>query len=74
LRCPIPDLSLHRKLFFAMILYSCPIAVEPQGKRYYAYSDDLPAVCGLGKSIEKAKKSIPLSSSFPHPVPISYWF
>jgi len=39
-------------------LYSYPITVEREGKRYYAYSDDFPGVYGLGKSIEQAKKSI----------------
>jgi predicted RNase H-like HicB family nuclease len=41
-----------------MTLYSYPITVEREGKRYYAYSDDFPGVYGLGKSIEQAKKSI----------------
>ncbi len=41
-----------------MTLYSYPITVEREGKRYYTYSDDLPGVYGLGKSIEEAKKSI----------------
>jgi predicted RNase H-like HicB family nuclease len=41
-----------------MTLYSYPITAEREGKRYYAYSDDLPGVYGLGKSIEEAKESI----------------
>jgi predicted RNase H-like HicB family nuclease len=41
-----------------MTLYSYPITVEREGKRYYAYSDDFPGIYGLGKSIEQAKKSI----------------
>jgi len=41
-----------------MTLYSYPITVEREGKRYYAYSDDFPGVYGLGKTIEEAKKSI----------------
>ena len=41
-----------------MTLYSYPITVEREGKQYYAYSDDLPGVYGLGKTIEGAKKSI----------------
>lgn len=41
-----------------MTLYSYPITVEREGKRYYAYSEDFPGVYGLGKSIEEAKKSI----------------
>jgi predicted RNase H-like HicB family nuclease len=42
----------------SMTLYSYPITVEREGKRYCAYSDDFPGVYGLGKSIEQAKKSI----------------
>ena len=41
-----------------MTLYSYPITVEREGKRYFAYSDDFPGVYGLGKTIEAAKKSI----------------
>ncbi|HLW80905.1 MAG TPA: type II toxin-antitoxin system HicB family antitoxin [Candidatus Acidoferrales bacterium] len=41
-----------------MTLYSYPITVEREGKRYYAYSEDFPGVYGHGKSIEEAKKSI----------------
>jgi predicted RNase H-like HicB family nuclease len=41
-----------------MNLYSYPITVERERKKYYAYSDDFPGVYGLGKSIEAAKKSI----------------
>ena len=41
-----------------MNLYSYPITVERERKKYYAYSDDFPGVYGLGKSIEEAKKSI----------------
>src|SRR5260370_24355606 len=41
-----------------MTLYSYPITVEREGKRYYAYSEDFPGIYGLGKSIEQAKKSI----------------
>jgi hypothetical protein len=29
-----------------MTLYSYPITVEREGKRYYAYSEDFPAVYG----------------------------
>ena len=41
-----------------MTLYSYPITVEREGKKYYAYSDDFPGVYGLGKTIEEAKSSI----------------
>ena len=41
-----------------MTLYSYPITVEREGKRYFAYSDDFPGVYGLGKTIDAAKKSI----------------
>jgi len=55
---PPPSAPLHDKLDPQMTLYSYPITVEREGKRYYAYSDDFPGVYGLGKSIEQAKKSI----------------
>jgi predicted RNase H-like HicB family nuclease len=41
-----------------MTLYSYPITVEREGKKYFAYSDDFPGVYGLGKTIDAAKKSI----------------
>jgi predicted RNase H-like HicB family nuclease len=41
-----------------MTLYSYPITVEREGKRYYAYSEDFPGVYGLGKSIDEARMSI----------------
>ena len=41
-----------------MTLYSYPVTIERDGKRYYAYSDDFPGVYGLGKTIEEAKRSI----------------
>ena len=41
-----------------MTLYSYPITIEKEGKRYYAYSEDFPGVYGLGKTIEEAKRSI----------------
>ena len=50
--------ALHGRIPLSMTLYSYPITVERDGKRYYAYSDDFPGVYGLGKSIEEAKKSI----------------
>ena len=52
------EANLHGKLDRSMTLYSYPITVEREGKRYYAYSEDFPGVYGLGKSIEQAKKSI----------------
>ena len=41
-----------------MNLYSYPIAIEREGRKYYAYSDDFPGVYGLGKTVEDAKRSI----------------
>ena len=41
-----------------MTLYSYPITIEKEGRKYYAYSDDFPGVYGLGKTIEAAKRSI----------------
>lgn len=41
-----------------LTLYTYPITIEREGKRYYAYSEDLPGVYGLGNTIEAAKKSI----------------
>ena len=53
-----PSVGLHGKLDGKITIYSYPITVEREGKRYYAYSDDFPGVYGLGKSIEQAKRSI----------------
>jgi len=39
-------------------LYTYPITIEREGRRYYAYSEDFPGVYGLGKTIEEAKASI----------------
>lgn len=39
-------------------VYSYPITIEKEGKRYYAYSEDFPGVYGLGKTMEEAKRSI----------------
>ncbi len=39
-------------------IYSYPITIEREGKRYYAYSEDFPGVYGLGGTIEEAKRSI----------------
>ncbi len=41
-----------------MELYTYPITVEREGRKYYAYSEDFPGVYGLGKDIEEAKASI----------------
>jgi len=41
-----------------MTLYTYPITIEGEGKKYYAYSEDFPGVYGLGSSVEAAKKSI----------------
>ena len=41
-----------------MTLYTYPITIEREGKKYYAYSEDFPGVDGLGSSVETAKKSI----------------
>lgn len=41
-----------------MTLYSYPITIEKEGRQYYAYSDDLLGVYGLGKTVEAAKRSI----------------
>ena len=39
-------------------LYTYPITVEREGRKYYAYSEDFPGVYGLGKTIDEAKASI----------------
>ncbi len=41
-----------------MTLYSYPVTIEKEGRRYYAYSEDFPGVYGLGRTIEQAKRSI----------------
>jgi predicted RNase H-like HicB family nuclease len=41
-----------------MTYYAYPIAIEKEDGRYYAYSDDLPGVYGVGGSIEEAKASM----------------
>ena len=41
-----------------MELYTYPIMIEREGRKYYAYSEDFPGVYGLGKTIEEAKLSI----------------
>ncbi len=41
-----------------MEMYTYPITIEPEERKYYAYSEDFPGVYGLGNSIEEAKASI----------------
>ena len=41
-----------------MTHYTYPITIEREKKQYYAYSEDLPGVYGVGASIEEAKSSI----------------
>ncbi len=41
-----------------MKVYSYPVTIEREGKRYYAYSESFPGVYGLGPSVAEAKKSI----------------
>jgi predicted RNase H-like HicB family nuclease len=38
--------------------YTYPISIEKEDGQYYAYSEDLPGVYGLGDSIEEAKTSM----------------
>jgi len=41
-----------------MEMYTYPITVEREGRKYWAYSEDFPGVYGIGDSIEEAKRSI----------------
>ncbi len=41
-----------------MDMYTYPIKVEREGRKYYAYSEDFPVVYRLASTIEKAKGSI----------------
>lgn len=41
-----------------MTHYTYPISIEKEEGQYYAYSEDLPGVYGLGDSIEEAKTSM----------------
>ena len=41
-----------------MTHYTYPISIEKEDRQYYAYSDDLPGVYGLGDSIEEAKTNM----------------
>ena len=41
-----------------MEMYTYPITVEREGRKYWAYSEDFPGVYGLGNSLDEAKASI----------------
>jgi predicted RNase H-like HicB family nuclease len=41
-----------------MTHYTFPISIEREDGQYYAYSEDLPGVYGLGDTIEEAKTSM----------------
>jgi predicted RNase H-like HicB family nuclease len=41
-----------------MEMFTYPITVDREGRKYWAYSEDFPGVYGLGNSIEEAKASI----------------
>ena len=41
-----------------MTYYTYPIIIEKEDGQYYAYSEDLPGVYGLGDSIDSAKSSM----------------
>ena len=41
-----------------MTHYTYPISIEKEDGQYYAYSENLPGVYGLGDSIEEAKTSM----------------
>jgi len=41
-----------------MTYYTYPITIEKEDGQYYAYSEDLPGVYGLGDSIDEAKASM----------------
>lgn len=41
-----------------MTHYTYPTSIEKEDGQYYAYSEDLPGVYGLGDSIELAKTSM----------------
>ena len=45
-------------IYLVMEMYTYPITVEREGRKYWAYSEDFPGVYGLGNSIEEAKASI----------------
>jgi predicted RNase H-like HicB family nuclease len=41
-----------------MEMYTYPVTVEREGRKYWAYSEDFPGVYGLGNSLVEAKVSI----------------
>jgi predicted RNase H-like HicB family nuclease len=41
-----------------MEMYTYPITIEHEGRKYWTYSEDFPGVYGLGSSIGEAKASI----------------
>ena len=41
-----------------MTYYTYPITIEKEEGQYYAYSEDLPGVYGIGDSIDTAKLSM----------------
>jgi hypothetical protein len=41
-----------------MEIYTYPITVEREGRKYWAYCEDFPGVYGLGNSIDEAMASI----------------
>jgi predicted RNase H-like HicB family nuclease len=41
-----------------MTYYTYPITIEKEDGQYYAYSEDLPGVYGLGDAIDAAKTSM----------------
>jgi predicted RNase H-like HicB family nuclease len=41
-----------------MTYFTYPISIEKEDGQYYAYSEDLPGVYGVGDSIEEAKNSM----------------
>jgi predicted RNase H-like HicB family nuclease len=41
-----------------MTYYTNPIAIEKEDGQYYAFSEDLPGVFGLGYSIDDAKSTM----------------
>jgi predicted RNase H-like HicB family nuclease len=45
-------------LSFPMTHYTYRITIEKEGKQYYAYSEGLPGVYGVGTSIEVAKTGL----------------
>jgi predicted RNase H-like HicB family nuclease len=41
-----------------MTYYTYPITIEKEDGQYYAYSEDLPGVYGIGDTIDDAKASM----------------